>query len=192
MLRSVLYFFLLSFAFISCKSPEARKPVKRNTGTFIEQSADRNKVLYESEKKQIQQIIDTDSTNNYIASDNGFWYYYNVKDNTNILDTTAVQKPKPSYGDKVTFTYIVKDLNGTEILSETETGPLTYIVDKTNQELPSGIRDGIKLMKEGETVTFLFPSYKAYGYYGIENKIGANVPVQSKITLKSIEISQEN
>jgi len=30
------------------------------------------------------------------------------------------------------------------------------------------LQDGIKLMKEGEIVTFLFPSYKAYGYSGNE------------------------
>ena len=63
---------------------------------------------------------------------------------------------------------------------------------RSNQDLISGLRDGLKLMKEGETVTFLFPSYKAYGYYGIENKLGTNVPVQSRVTLKSIEQTQEN
>ena len=42
-------------------------------------------------------------------------------------------------------------------------------------------------MREGEMVTFLFPSHKAYGYYGIIDKIGANVPVKSTVTLKSIE-----
>ncbi|HAT65772.1 MAG TPA: gliding motility-associated peptidyl-prolyl isomerase GldI, partial [Flavobacteriaceae bacterium] len=44
----------------------------------------------------------------------------------------------------------------------------------------------------GETVTFLFPSHKAYGYYGIENKLGTNVPVQSTVTLKSINSTENN
>jgi hypothetical protein len=47
-------------------------------------------------------------------------------------------------------------------------------------------------MREGETVTFLFPSYKAFGYYGIEEKLGTNIPVQSTITLHSVEQSNEN
>ena len=47
-------------------------------------------------------------------------------------------------------------------------------------------RDGLKLMKEGETITFLFPSYKAFGYYGINNKLGTNVPVQCTVTLNTI------
>ena len=51
----------------------------------------------------------------------------------------------------------------------------TYYVDQ--QELFSGLREGLKLMKEGESVTFIFPSQKAYGYYGDDNKIGSNVPL---------------
>jgi hypothetical protein len=47
-------------------------------------------------------------------------------------------------------------------------------------------------MNVGETVTFLFPSYKAYGYYGIENKLGTNVPIKSRVTLKTIDQTNEN
>ena len=50
---------------------------------------------------------------------------------------------------------------------------------------------GLKLMKEGETITFLFPSYKAYGYYGIENKLGTNIPIQCTVTLNSINKTNE-
>ncbi len=95
-------------------------------------------------------------------------------------------------GDVVQFSYNIKDLNGNEIISEKENGLQQYKVDQSNQELISGVREGIKLMKEGETVTFLFPSYKAFGYYGIEEKLGTNIPVQSTITLHSIEQSNEN
>jgi gliding motility-associated peptidyl-prolyl isomerase len=167
----------------SCKSPEARKPVKSSSGSFIEQSVERNKKIYEKERKTIATIMEQDQDTDYLASDSGFWYYYNTK------DTLATQTPK--LGDAVTFVYNIKRLNGAVILSEEETGLQNYRIDKSNQELISGIRDGLKIMKAGETVTFLFPSYKAYGYYGIENKLGTNVPVQSTVTLKSIQ-TQEN
>jgi FKBP-type peptidyl-prolyl cis-trans isomerase len=55
------------------------------------------------------------------------------------------------------------------------------------QELMTGLREGLKIMKEGETVTFVFPSYKAYGYYGDMNKIGSNTPIISKVTIINIE-----
>lgn len=179
MIRFFTILFCLPLCLISCKSPEARRPVKSNSGSFIQQSAERNKLLYELEEKVIAKVMEADIENEYLASDSGFWYYYNSK------DSTATNQPK--LGDAVTFTYNVKKLNGDVVVSEKENGLQNYRVDKTNQELISGIRDGIKLMKAGETVTFLFPSYKAYGYYGIEDKLGTNVPVSSTVTLKTIQ-----
>ncbi|MGO3182187.1 MAG: gliding motility-associated peptidyl-prolyl isomerase GldI [Aequorivita sp.] len=181
MLHKLFYILLFSILVVSCKSPEARRPVQSHSGTFFKDSADRNKEIYDEEKNHIQKIIAKDSKHHYITSENGFWYFYNKR------DTTSVQLPV--LGDIVKFTYNIKDLNGNVILSEKENGLQQYKVDQSNQELISGVREGIKLMKEGETVTFLFPSYKAYGYYGIEEKLGTNIPVQSTITLHSIEKS---
>ncbi|WP_339699087.1 gliding motility-associated peptidyl-prolyl isomerase GldI [uncultured Marixanthomonas sp.] len=184
MLRNIASLFILFIFAFSCKSPEARRPVHQSSGTFIHESAQRNKALYDEEKEYIQKIIDTDTTKDYIASDSGFWYYYNTKD--------SIVENKPKLGDDVTFTYNIKELNGKTILTEEEVGLQRYKVDQTNQDLISGIRDGIKLMQEGETVTFLFPSYKAFGYYGIESKLGTNIPVKSTVTLKTIKQNQEN
>ena len=184
MLNKLIYILLFSALITSCKSPEARKPIQSQSGTFIKESAERNKKLYEEEKDYIEKIIAKDSTHNYITSESGFWYFYNKR------DTTSSDMPDP--GDIVKFTYDIKDLNGSLILSEKDNGLQQYKVDQSNQELISGVRDGIKLMKEGETVTFLFPSYKAYGYYGIEQKLGTNIPVQSTVTLRSIEQANEN
>ncbi len=177
-LFNILFFLAI---IVSCKSPEARRPVQSHSGTFIKESAERNKKIYDEEKSFIEKLMAKDSTNNYISSENGFWYYYNTR------DTTSIEMP--DMGDIVKFTYDIKDLNGNLILSEKENGLQQYKVDQSNQDLISGVREGIKLMKEGETVTFLFPSYKAFGYYGIEEKLGTNIPVQSTITLHSIEQS---
>lgn len=184
MLKKLVYIIFFSTFIVSCKSPEARRPVQSHSGTFIKESAERNKKIYDEEKSFIEKLIAKDSTNDYISSENGFWYYYNKR------DTTSTEMP--DMGDVVQFSYNIKDLNGNEIISEKENGLQQYKVDQSNQELISGVREGIKLMKEGETVTFLFPSYKAFGYYGIEEKLGTNIPVQSTITLHSIEQSNEN
>jgi FKBP-type peptidyl-prolyl cis-trans isomerase len=47
----------------------------------------------------------------------------------------------------------------------------------------AGLREGLKLMKEGESITFIFPSQKAYGYYGDQKNIGSNVPLVCDVTL---------
>ena len=184
MFRKLFYILFFSGLIVSCKSPEARRPLQSNSGSFIKESAERNKKIYDEEKVFIEKIIAKDSTNDDISSESGFWDYYNKRDTANT--------EMPNLGDVVKFTYDIKDLNGNIIISEKENGLQHYKVDQSNQDLISGVREGIKLMKEGETATFLFPSYKAFGYYGIEEKLGTNIPVQSTITLHSIEQLNEN
>ena len=181
----ILIVFSLFLSLYSCQSPEARKPVKSSSGSFIEASVERNKKIYEEEKTSIQKLIDADTLNTYISSENGFWYAITKKDSLSI-------QQKPIFGDIITFTYNVKDLNGNTIVSKKENGVQDYKVDQSNQELISGIRDGVKLLNVGETARFIFPSYKAFGYYGIEKKLGTNVPITSDITLLSINQTQEN
>ncbi len=182
-MRNLFYICLVAILAYSCKSPEARRPVKSTSGTFIKESAERNKKIFEKEEAIITSIMQANPEADYLTSESGFWYYYNVKD--------SISEIMPKVGDDVIFTYNIKRLNGDVVISEVENGIQNYKIDQTNQELISGIRDGLKLMKAGETVTFLFPSYKAFGYYGIENKLGTNVPIQSTVTLKSIQ-TQEN
>lgn len=161
----------------SCKSPEARMPETVQSGSFLKASAERNKKLNEKEQRLIQDIIKNNPKTNYIASESGFWYYYN-----NQVENDTIQ---PKFGDIINFRYNVSDLNGNEIYAESQK---TYAMDK--QELFTGLREGLKLMKAQESVTFIFPSQKAYGYYGDDHKIGTNVPLICEVTLNTI--TQEN
>lgn len=175
---------LVVTVFSSCKIPDARKPAQQTSGTFIEQSVERNKKIFEKEKAQIENVIAANPSTDFIASESGFWYFYNEKN----TEPAAM----PEIGDEITFTFDVSELDGSPILSEKDNGLQTYKVDLSNQDLISGIRDGVKLMQVGETVTFLLPSYKAYGYYGIENILGTNIPIRSTVTLRTIRKSEDN
>lgn len=169
---------LLILAISGCKSPEARRPVTQNSGSFINESIERNKELVAREEAVIQKLIEQDSAVNYLSSPNGFWYFYN-KENTDSLKTET-----PEFGDIVEFDYSIKSIKGQDIYVEGEIPTKTYAIDK--EELFGGLREGLKLMKEGEVVTFIFPSHKAFGYYGDKNKIGTNIPIITKVTLHSI------
>ncbi len=181
------YFFLLCCSlllFVSCgKQPEPRHPVEQKSGSFLfNASIEKNKKINKQEETYIKELIEADSIREYHLSKSGFWYYYVTKDSTN--------GQSPDVGDRIKFEYNLSDINGNEILSTEDIGEQIYHVDQSNQELISGIREGLKLMHVGETVTFLFPSYKAFGYYGYEGYIGPNTPLQSTITLNSIEKSK--
>lgn len=177
---------LIIIAFVSlifgCKTPEARRPTTVKTGSFINASIERNKRLYAKEKADFQNLMKNDQ-NNYLASNSGFWYYYNSK-----IDIDTIQTPK--FGDIVNFNYNVKSINGKVIYTTEVLKTQNYAMDK--QELFTGLREGLKLMKTGETVTFLFPSQKAYGYYGDTNKIGRNIPLICEVTINSITPNKAN
>lgn len=168
---------ILLLAAFGCKSPEARRPVSVKSGSFINASVERNKKLFAKEQAQIEKIMKQHKDRNYIASESGFWYYYNTK-----VEFDSIEKP--NFGDIVNYNYNVKSLNGSIIYTKEELKPQSYIMDK--EELFTGLREGLKLMKTGETVTFMFPSQKAYGYYGDEHKIGSNMPLMCEVTINSI------
>ena len=173
---------LALLALASCKTPEARRPISAKSGSFIDSSVERNKKLYAQEQAYIESLMSDNPERTYLASESGFWYYYNSKSRDSIAT--------PNFGDIVNFNYNVKSLNGSLIYSKEELRTQNYVMDK--QELFTGLREGLKLMKTGETVTFLFPSQKAFGYYGDENKIGTSVPLICEVTVNSITENQSN
>jgi gliding motility-associated peptidyl-prolyl isomerase len=175
-------FFIVFILLVSCGGPEPRKPVKVKSGSYIKESAERNKQLLESEQKIIQELIASDSINTYYSSANGSWYYYNTK----IEEATNMA----AADDLVTMTYDIRTLNNDTIYSQEEIGVIKYKVDK--QELFPGLRNSVKLLKEKEVATFLFPSSLAYGYHGDTNKVGTNIPLQSTISILAIEQKQDS
>ena len=166
----------------SCKSPEARRPESISSGSFIKESVERNKELFAKEKSSFEELMKAHPDRDYITSQNGFWYYYINKVNDSLST--------PEFGDIVNFDYNIQHLNGSTIYTKSELKTQSYAMDQ--QEIFTGLREGLKLMKTGETVTFLFPSQKAYGYYGDSNKIGINVPLICEVTVNSIEKNQSN
>lgn len=176
MMNKIFYLAVMLLIFVGCKSPEARKPISVKTGSFIDASVERNKKLNAKEQASIQKFL-SEKKIEYNASQSGFWYYYNVKTEVDSLKT-------PSFGNIVSFNYSVKALNGALIYSKDDIKTQSYVMDQ--EELFTGMREGLKLMKTGETVTFLFPSQKAYGYYGDQNKIGTNMPLICEVTVNSI------
>ena len=169
---------LLLLVIIACAQPQPRKPVVKKTSTFLNESIERNKAINKVEENIFRSIMKADSLNTYIASSNGFWYCYTKRD--------TVETKLPVRGDEVIYEYEINDVNGDIIYSKEELGVRNYLVDK--QELITGLQDGLKLMKAGEEVTFLFPSHKAYGYSGYKNILG-NQPLIYKVKLKEIIVT---
>lgn len=94
-------------------------------------------------------------------------------------------KETPILGDQVVFKYEVSNLNNEVLYEFGELGEVNYKIDKENLE--SGLQSGLKLMKEGEEIMFLFPSYKAFGMLGDRTKVGMNQPLIYRVELIKIK-----
>lgn len=166
---------------VSCGGPEARKPIVRKTSSFMSESIERNKLLNKAENSILMNKMESDTLHTYQSSEHGFWYYYENE----IPDESYL----PKSGDEVFYSHEIRSLDESVIYSKEELGTKSYLIDK--EELVSGLQDGFKLMKEGEVVTFLFPSYKAYGYAG-NDRINPNQPLIYTVQLLKINKLSEN
>ena len=174
----VIIAFLALLSCTSCKEPQARNPISKSSGTaFMNESVERNKLLIKNEERKIDSIIKSNPKIKYFASQKGYWYHYEIKNETDSL--------RPKKGDVAFFDYEIKDLNGSVIYTQSDLKPQTYLVDRQN--IMMGLRHGIKLMKKTEKVTFLFPSHMAFGYHGDNDRIGTNEPLMCTVTLTNFE-----
>ena len=185
------FYILLLLAVISCSSPKARKPVSHSSNTFMEESIKRNRTLIKMEEDLFKEIIAKDTLHTYIASPNGFWYFYNKK-----IDSVTV---KPKVGDEVIFNYEIRDVKNKVIFTKEELGSRNQedlsagkagkgdrLLRIDAEEFISGMHEGIKLMQQNEKVTFLFPSNKVFGVAGFKDKITPNQSLIIEVHLKKI------
>ncbi len=173
----VVLLIAIFISFINCKQQQARMPISRSSGIFLKESAVRTKKLVAGEEGKIDSIIKSNPQIKYIPSKKGYWYYYQTR---NEKDTI-----RPKKGDVAQFEYEIQDIKGNVVYSEVELRPQTYVVDKQNVIM--GLRDGIKLMRKNEKVTFLFPSHMAYGYRGDTKLIKSNQPIICTVTLNDFK-----
>ena len=165
-----------------CGEPEPRKPIQVKSGSFFKASIERSKQLLIKEEELIKKIIDKDTTSQYFMSDTGFWYKYHLKN--------EVSEYQLRTDDEVLLQYAVLNFNGDTIYSEQDIGIVQHAIDKS--QLFPGLRNAVKLLKEGEKATFLFPSSQAYGYKGDNNKIGPGTPIATSLELLKIIKKQDS
>ncbi len=161
---------ILSFLF-SCNQPEPRAPLNKKQNSFLINSAARNKRLLETEEQLLLNSADKDSLLRFEKSASGFLYAYKVK----ALQTL----PLPKKGTPILFSYQIEDLEQNMIYDKQTLGVVEYSLDQ--EEILPALRLGLRMMKAGEVVVFLFPSYLCYSYQGDGDKIGVNQPLRFTI-----------
>lgn len=181
-MKQYLLFCITLVLLVACKEPEARRPVQGQTDRFIEESVIRNRKLLAQEEARIKEVMAKDSLLNFEQSGSGFWYALE----------TRTDEPGETIepNDAVTLTYMLATLDRDTIYSTDDIGVLQVRVDK--DALFPGLREGLKLLRNGDTATFLFPSAQAYGYPGDQDRIGPNVPLRCSVSIIQVEKSQDS
>lgn len=177
LLMKIRILVLICIFCLGCSRVEPRRPIApKPSTTILKETINQTKKLNKIEDEKIQAIIKRDSTTNYLLSPNGFWYTY--------INKIEDKKKTPKAGDVVQIEYNISDLDDTIIYAKEELGQKTFKIDK--EDFISALHFGIQLMKEGETITFVIPSYNAFGVTGDEHKIGMNQSIKSTVTLIKI------
>lgn len=174
----IKYWLLFGFVFVinACSEQQGRRPKSPVSSEKINEAIELHSQLVSRENARIQKFIKNDSLQKYQNSQKGFWYRYLHKKEGGRL----VKK-----GDKVTFEQTIFSLNGALLYAAEELGIQNYVVDQ--EYVMKGVREGIKLMKEGEEMLFVLPSFMAYRSTGDKNgRIGSNEPIVMKIKLTKI------
>src|SRR5690606_15332825 len=174
--------FLLLLALAACKGPEPRKPESVKSGSFYKESIERNKKILAEEVKKIQGIITRDSAHHYVQSPNGFWYFYETRNESSPY--------LPREGDQVLFSQTLMTLEGDTIYTAEELGPTSHVVDR--QQLFPGLQNAVKLLKINEKATFIFPSNQAFGYQGDNDAIAPLTPLRASVELHTIIIHKDS
>ncbi|WP_088342129.1 gliding motility-associated peptidyl-prolyl isomerase GldI [Robiginitalea sediminis] len=172
---------LFSILAFGCQEPQARWPVESKGGTFLKVSAERNRRLLEQEEALMDRLTEEDSLHQWITSSSGSRYYYLQQQEGN----GAPAQPD----DLVTLSYNLLTWAGDTLYTADEIGLIRYKVDK--QELFPGLRHSVKLLREGESAVFLFPSSLGYGYHGDDQRIGPNLPLKATLHLLKIEKAKD-
>lgn len=87
-------------------------------------------------------------------------------------------------GKEAKVNYNISLLDGTQCYSSKEKGPKTFLIGQDNVE--SGLHEGILYMKEGDKAIFILPSHLAHGLLGDENKIPPRSSVVYDIELLKV------
>ena len=175
-MKNSLAFIFLILCCTACVNSVARRPISQKTATVLSHTIEQKKELIATENAFIESFMARDTSAVYQTSPFGFWYSYNKR----IRAAGRV----PVEGDLVAFEYAIYDLYNNIIYSKEELGIKKYTIDR--EDFIPGLQEGLKLMKVGETVTFIIPSHRAFGVVGDGHKIAMNTTLKSKVTLLNI------
>jgi len=151
---------------VSLEKPISQKELKKKI-------AEANKIYVKRESDEIDQYVKFHGWN-VITTGTGLRYM--------VLKNGKGKTVLP--GMEATIKYKLKLLDGTLCYSSDSLGTKTFLVEQDNVE--SGLHEGIQKLREGDVALFILPSHIAHGLLGDESKIPSHTSVVYEIELLSV------
>ncbi|WP_068595218.1 FKBP-type peptidyl-prolyl cis-trans isomerase [Vaginella massiliensis] len=161
------------FCLFSCGDKVVQRPVTYHNDDFLKRSQQRGKQLLAEENQWFEAYRKT-SKLTFQPTDMGFWISNEGKANDAMAKT----------GDFVAFEYQIKNLDDSIIYSFEENGVQKIVLGRV--DLPRGLHAALQLIDQQEEATVLLPSFLAYGGFGDQKKIEADMPIIMEIKIHEI------
>jgi len=172
--QPIVFLFLLALGFYSCQNHKTSTPIALTQQQITEKLLEANKAAVNIENEQIDKLI-ADSTWQMSKTETGL--RYQILENGN--------GTKVELGKKVRFEYDVKLISGVKLYSSAQSGLKEFVVGSGGVE--SGLEEGILLMKVGDKIRFILPSYLAHGLSGDQDKIPPKATLIYTIKLTEVK-----
>lgn len=149
--KSILTALIVVLSLLSCAKQKPQLPSNKqqqgDSAVLLMQELHRE--LIQQEELALKQFAESELPD-MTQSEHGFYY--------------RIERENPSGAtpaDAITISYYIMDLSGNQLFTQEES---YFRFGK--KELPFGLEEALKVMKTGETATFLIPWYLAYGQTG--------------------------
>ncbi|MES2139667.1 MAG: FKBP-type peptidyl-prolyl cis-trans isomerase [Bacteroidota bacterium] len=169
-------FFLLSVSvFVSCG--DGHKKTTKNTNL---QSKDFQDKLIVANKMYVKQ--ESDEINNYVKHRG--WKMTTTGTGLRYMITNKGNGAAAEVGKYAKVNYKISLLDGTLCYSSDSTGAKVFLIGQDNVE--TGLHEGIQLLHVGDKAMFILPSHLAHGLMGDDSKIPPKASVIYDIELVSV------
>lgn len=153
-------FLIFSLVLFSCKSTQRENDMVSVPGK--QEMAELNRYMVQKDRERIQNYIermDLEMT----ESESGLWYMIKAEGEGAFLTDN----------NRIVMDYECFLIDGTLCYSSVESGPREMILGRS--EMPSGLDQGLRMLKPGAEASFIIPPFLGYGLQGD----GAKIPPRS-------------
>lgn len=173
-LKLYLFIFLGTLSFVtSCNRNNTAKPVNIESQAFKEKLIDANKMYVKQESDEIDRYVEH---HNWKMTTTGTGLRYMITKNGTGAQAEDAKRAKVNY--KISL------LDGTLCYSSDSTGAKEFLIGQDNVE--SGLHEGIKYMHVGDKAVMILPSHLAHGLVGDDSKIPPHASVMYELELLSL------